>query len=150
MQESIYWPQGKYFTKVFSKKYFENTILFCILKILCKVFYFFIFKILFALFYFLFWKYFWEVFCPSLAQRRSLAQGSALPASCFPISTFWGHFSPNPTIMPPAWKSQPAKSRITYKPFKIYQKCLLNMHKKSGSHFQSPQSEITWSAYTSD
>ena len=25
---------GKYFTKVFSKKYFENTILFCILKIL--------------------------------------------------------------------------------------------------------------------
>ena len=67
----------------------------------------------------------------------------------FSILTFWGSFCPQtPTISPPVGKSQPnKKSRITSKPFKIDKKCQLNMNIKSGSPFQNPRSEITWSAH---
>ena len=66
----------------------------------------------------------------------------------FSMSTFWGlfyhhtpkNFSPSREI-----RAKP-KSQITYKPFKIHQKCELNVNTKSESHFQNPQSKITWSA----
>ena len=66
----------------------------------------------------------------------------------FSILTFWGSFCPQtPKISPPVGKSQPnKKSRITSKPFKVDKKCQLNMNIKSGSLFQNPRSEITWSA----
>jgi len=54
---------------------------------------------------------------------------------------FGGHFTQKP---PKISQTQPTKrSRIAYKLFKIDKECQLNMNIKSGSPFQTPQSEIT-------
>ena len=90
-----------------------------------------------------------EIIWRTMAQKTQFGVRKCPPSKCFfSILTFWGSFSPKtPKISPPVGKSQPnKKSRITSKPFKIDKKCQLNMNIKSGSPFQNPRSEITWSA----